>query len=47
MILQVPIMALLLASALASVVALWAAWFGMRVLRQWDLASGSQVQLEL
>ncbi|NDR55217.1 hypothetical protein [Aliiruegeria sabulilitoris] len=47
MILQTPILALLLASALASAVALWAAWFGIRLLRHWDLASGSQTQLDL
>ena len=47
MILQVPIMALLLASAMASLVVLWAGLFGVRVLRHWDLTSGSRIQLDL
>ncbi len=47
MILQTPILALLLVSGLAGVVALWSGWFGLRVLRQWDLASGARAQLEL
>lgn len=47
MIFQAPILALLLASALASIVALWAGWFGIQVLRQWDISSGSSVQLRL
>ena len=44
---QPPILALLLVSALASVVALWSGWFGLRVLRYWNLASGSRAQLEM
>lgn len=47
MIFQTPIMALLLVSALASVVALWSGWFALRVLRHWNLASGSREQLRL
>lgn len=47
MIFQAPILALLLASALASLVALWAGWFGVQVLRQWDISSGSSAQLRL
>jgi hypothetical protein len=47
MIFQTPILALLLVSALASVVALWSGWFGLRVLRGWNLASGSAVQLQM
>lgn len=47
MILQTPILALLLAAALSSAVALWTAWFGLRVLRGWDIASGSRAQLRL
>ncbi|HHS94426.1 MAG TPA: hypothetical protein ENK63_03690 [Rhodobacterales bacterium] len=44
---QPPIIALLLVSALASVVALWSGWFALRVLRRWDLASGARAQLEM
>ncbi len=47
MILQVPILALLLGSALASAVALWAACFAIRVLRGWDITNGSGQQLAL
>jgi len=47
MIFQTPILALLLVSLLASLVALWSGWFGFRVLRHWDLASGSATQLEM
>ncbi|MDV7145211.1 hypothetical protein R3X27_21215 [Tropicimonas sp. TH_r6] len=47
MILQTPILALLFASALAGLVALWAGWFSFRVLRHWDVASGSRQQLTL
>jgi hypothetical protein len=47
MIFQPPILALLLVSALAGLVALWSGWFGVRVLRHWNLASGSRAQLEL
>ncbi|MBZ4022267.1 hypothetical protein CKO11_07330 [Rhodobacter sp. TJ_12] len=45
MIFRTPILTLLLVSALAILVALGAAWFGQRVLRQWDLTSGSRAQL--
>jgi len=47
MIFQTPILALLLVSALASVVALWSGWFALRVVRRWNLASGSREQLQL
>lgn len=47
MIVQTPILALLLVSLLASVVALWSGWFGFRVLRHWDLASGSRAQVQM
>ena len=47
MIFQAPILALLLASTLASLVALWASGFGLRVLRQWDVTSGAATQLRL
>ncbi|MEZ5841613.1 MAG: hypothetical protein R3D02_14710 [Hyphomicrobiales bacterium] len=47
MIFQAPILALLLVSALSGATLLWAAGFGVRVLRQWDLESGSRAQLEL
>lgn len=47
MIFQAPILALLLASALGSLVALWAGGFGLRVIRHWDVTSGSAAQLRL
>jgi hypothetical protein len=47
MIFQTPILALLLVSALSSVVLLWSGWFGLRVLMHWDLANGSRRQLEM
>lgn len=47
MIFQTSIIALLLVSGLASIVALWSGWFGVRVLRGWDLASGSRAQLQM
>lgn len=47
MIFQTPILALLLVSALASVVALWSGWFGFRVIRGWNLASGAGSQIEM
>lgn len=47
MIFQPPILALLLVSALAGIVALWSGWFAVGVLRNWDLASGSRAQLRL
>ncbi len=47
MIFQAPILALLLVSALSALTVLWAASFGLRVIRQWDLASGTRAQLEL
>lgn len=45
MIFHTPIMALLLVSALGAAVAIWAAWFGMGVLRHWNPASGARAQL--
>ena len=47
MIFQAPILALLLVSALAAVTLVWAGWFGIAVLRHWNLASGSRRQLEM
>lgn len=47
MIFQTPILALLLVSALSSAVLAWAGWFALRVLRYWNLASGSRQQLEM
>jgi len=40
-----PILTLLLVSALSSLVALGAAFFGLGVLRHWNLASGARMQL--
>lgn len=45
MIFHTPILTLLLVSALAALVALWSAGFGLSVLRRWDLASGARGQL--
>lgn len=47
MIFQTPILALLLVSLLASLVAVWSGWFGLRVLARWNLASGSRAQLQM
>ena len=47
MIFQAPILALLLVSALAALVSLWSAAFGVQVLRHWDVASGAQSQIRL
>ena len=47
MIFQAPILALLLVSALAALVSLWSAGFGVAVLRRWDVASGARAQLRL
>jgi len=41
------IIALLLSSALTALMMAYAAWFGIRVLRRWDLRSGSDGQLRL
>ncbi len=47
MILQPAIVSLLLASALVTTMVLYAAFFGVRILRQWDISSGSDSQLAL
>ena len=47
MIFQAPILALLLVSALAALVSLWGAVFGVQVLRHWDVASGARTQIRL
>jgi hypothetical protein len=47
MILHPSILALLIGSVLTSFLLLYAAVYGVKVLRRWDLLSGSEVQLEL
>jgi hypothetical protein len=47
MILHPPVIALLVGSAITSVMVLLASWDGVRILRHWDLASGSERQLAL
>ncbi|SDF15512.1 hypothetical protein PUH89_04705 [Rhodobacter capsulatus] len=47
MIFHTPILTLLLVSALAALVAVWSAGFGISVLRHWDLSSGARGQLLL
>lgn len=47
MILHAGILALLLGAAMAAGMLLFAAWHGVQVLRFWDLASGSSLQLSL
>jgi hypothetical protein len=47
MILHPAILALLLGSLLTCLMILYAGWYGVRILRGWDLSSGSELQLEL
>jgi hypothetical protein len=47
MILHPAIIALLVSSVLITVMVLLAFWFGVRILRRWDLRSGSSLQLDL
>ena len=47
MIFQPAILALLLASCMISAMALYASFFGIRIIRRWDIRSGSELQLEL
>ncbi|MEJ2125864.1 MAG: hypothetical protein P8Y47_14015, partial [Alphaproteobacteria bacterium] len=47
MIFHPPILALIVASLLTSGFTVWAAVFAVRVLRAWDLSSGSEAQLQL
>ncbi len=47
MIFQPAIMALLLASFMISGMALYASFFGIRIIRRWDITNGSEGQLEL
>jgi hypothetical protein len=47
MILHPAIIALLLSSVLVSAMVLLAFWFGISILRHWDLRSGSSLQLDL
>jgi hypothetical protein len=47
MILHPAIIALLVSSALMSALVLYSSWYGVRILRHWDLGSGSGLQLDL
>ncbi len=47
MILQPAILALLVSSLLVSLMLLYAGWYGVLILKNWDLASGSDLQLNL
>ena len=47
MILHPPIVALLVGSILISFLLVMASWYGVRILRQWDPTSGSELQLGL
>lgn len=47
MILHPAIIALLVSSVLVAAMVLLALWFGVRILRHWDLRSGSSLQLDL
>jgi len=47
MILHPPIVALLVGSGLVSFLLVLASWYAVRILRHWDLASGSELQLGL
>ena len=47
MILHPAIIALLVSSLLISVLVLFAFWYGVKILRSWDLRSGSSLQLDL
>jgi hypothetical protein len=47
MILHPGILALLLSSVLIGFLALYASWYGVLILRKWDITSGSSLQLEL
>ncbi|HSB67912.1 MAG TPA: hypothetical protein VLT62_01070 [Candidatus Methylomirabilis sp.] len=47
MILHPPIVALLVGSVLVSFLLALASWYAVRILRHWDLASGSELQLGL
>ncbi|MDR3581439.1 MAG: hypothetical protein P4L44_15870 [Oryzomonas sp.] len=47
MILHPAILALLIGALLTCFMMLYAGWYGVRILRNWDLQSGSELQLEL
>ena len=47
MILHPAILALLTGALLTCLMMLYAGWYGVRILRNWDLQSGSELQLEL
>ena len=47
MILHPAIIALLVSSTLISALVLYAVWYGVRIIRFWDLRSGSSLQLDL
>jgi hypothetical protein len=47
MILHPAIIALLVSSGMISLLVLYAAWYGVRIIRSWDIHSGSSMQLDL
>ena len=47
MIFHPPILALVLVSTLSAALMLWASVFALQLLRRWDLASGSEIQIAL
>ena len=47
MILQPAALALIVAALLAGFMVLYAGWYGVRILRHWDIGSGSELQLSL
>jgi len=47
MILSPPILALLSGSFLVVLILLYASWYGVRIIRHWDITSGSELQIHL
>jgi hypothetical protein len=47
MIFRPPIIALLCGSVIVSLMLIYAAYYGVRIVRQWDIRSGSEIQLSL
>jgi hypothetical protein len=47
MILNPAVIALLVSSVIVAVLVVYASWYGARIIRKWDLRSGSGLQLEL
>jgi len=47
MIFRPPIIALLCGSVIVSLMLIYAAYYGVRIIRQWDIRSGSEIQLSL